>query len=241
MTKDEFVAEVTDGLLPPPAYFPLNVKMNKEGYAPIDDVLAQGTRPLSPDAFEAAANETGAVVLDVRGKDAFHEAHVPRSTFIGLDGNFAPWVGTMIVDVQQPILLVCEEGTVNEAVTRLSRVGFDNVLGCLEGGVIAWQAAGREVDRITSVTADVFAGLAKAGDVAVIDVRKPGEFASEHVLNAESMPLAALNGHLAELPKDTPFYLHCQTGYRSLIAGSILKARGYHNGIDVQGGFEAIK
>ena len=241
MTKDEFVAEVTDGLLPPPAYFPLNVKMNKEGYAPIDDVLAQGTRALSPDAFEAAANETGAVVLDVRGKDAFHEAHVPRSTFIGLDGNFAPWVGTMIVDVQQPILLVCEEGTVNEAVTRLSRVGFDNVLGCLDGGVTAWQAAGKEVDRITSVTADAFASLAKAGDVKVIDVRKPGEFASEHVLDAESMPLAALNDHLAELPKDTPFYLHCQTGYRSLIAGSILKARGYHNGIDVQGGFAAIK
>ena len=241
MTKDEFVAEVTDGLLPPPAYFPLNVKMNKEGYAPIDDVLAQGTRALSPEAFEAAANETGAVVLDVRGKDAFHEAHVPRSTFIGLDGNFAPWVGTMIVDVQQPILLVCEEGTVDEAVTRLSRVGFDNVLGCLDGSVTAWQAAGKEVDRITSVTADALASLAKAGDVKVIDVRKPGEFASEHVLDAESMPLAALNDHLAELPKDTPFYLHCQTGYRSLIAGSILKARGYHNGIDVQGGFAAIK
>lgn len=241
MTKEEFVQEVTDGLLPPPAYFPLNVKLNKEGYAPIDEVLAQGTRGLSAEAFEVAANETGAVILDVRDKAAFHEAHVPRSTFIGLDGNFAPWVGTMIVDVKQPILLVCEADKVNEAVTRLSRVGFDQVLGHLEGGIAAWKAAGKEVDHITSVSATEFAELQKQGDVDVVDVRKPGEYASEHVINAESIPLADLNAHLAEIPKDSPFYLHCKSGYRSLIAGSILKARGYHNGIDVQGGFDAIK
>ena len=241
MTKEEFVQEVTDGLLPPPAYFPLNVKLNKEGYAPIDEVLAQGTRGLSAEAFEVAANETGAVILDVRDKAAFHEAHVPRSTFIGLDGNFAPWVGTMIVDVKQPILLVCEAEKVNEAVTRLSRVGFDQVLGHLEGGIAAWKAAGKEVDHITSVSATEFAELKKQGDVAVVDVRKPGEYASEHVIDAESIPLADLNAHLAEIPKDSPFYLHCKSGYRSLIAGSILKARGYHNGIDVQGGFDAIK
>ena len=241
MTKEEFVQEVTDGLLPPPAYFPLNVKLNKEGYAPIDEVLAQGTRGLSAEAFEVAANETGAVILDVRDKAAFHEAHVPRSTFIGLDGNFAPWVGTMIVDVKQPILLVCEADKVNEAVTRLSRVGFDQVLGHLEGGIAAWKAAGKEVDHITSVSATEFAELQKQGDVAVVDVRKPGEYASEHVIDAESIPLADLNAHLAEIPKDSPFYLHCKSGYRSLIAGSILKARGYHNGIDVQGGFDAIK
>ena len=241
MTKEEFVAEVTDGLLPPPAYFPLNVKLNKEGYAPIDAVLDQGTRSLSPDAFEAAANETGAVVLDVRDKDAFREAHVPRSTFIGLDGNFAPWVGTMIVDVQQPILLVCDAEKVNEAVTRLSRVGFDQVLGHLEGGVEAWQAAGKEVDHIESIPSRELARMKKEGDITVIDVRKPGEYASEHVIDAESIPLAELNAHLVEFPKDQTFYLHCQTGYRSLIAGSLLKARGYHNGIDVLGGFEAIK
>ena len=241
MTKEEFVAEVTDGLLPPPAYFPLNVKLNKEGYAPIDAVLDQGTRSLSPDAFEAAANETGAVVLDVRDKDAFREAHVPRSTFIGLDGNFAPWVGTMIVDVQQPILLVCDAEKVNEAETRLSRVGFDQVLGHLEGGVEAWQAAGKEVDHIESIPSRELARMKKEGDITVIDVRKPGEYASEHVIDAESIPLAELNAHLVEFPKDQTFYLHCQTGYRSLIAGSLLKARGYHNGIDVLGGFEAIK
>ena len=241
MTKEEFVAEVTDGLLPPPAYFPLNVKLNKEGYAPIDAVLDQGTRSLSPDAFEAAANETGAVVLDVRDKDAFREAHVPRSTFIGLDGNFAPWVGTMIVDVQQPILLVCDAEKVNEAVTRLSRVGFDQVLGHLEGGVEAWQAAGKEVDHIESIPSRELARMKKEGDITVIDVRKPGEYASEHVIDAESIPLAELNAHLVEFPKDQTFYLHCQTGYRSLIAGSLLKARGYHNGIDVLGGFVAIK
>ena len=188
-----------------------------------------------------AANETGAVILDVRDKAAFHKAHVPRSTFIGLDGNFAPWVGTMIVDVKQPILLVCEADKVNEAVTRLSRVGFDQVLGHLEGGITAWEAAGKEVDHITSVSATEFAELQKQGDVAVVDVRKPGEYASEHVIDAESIPLADLNAHLAEIPKDSPFYLHCKSGYRSLIAGSILKARGYHNGIDVQGGFDAIK
>ncbi len=241
MTKAEFVAEVTDGLLPPPAYFPLNVKMNKEGYAPIDEVLEIGTRALDPDTFDTAANETGAVILDVRDKSAFHKAHVPRSTFIGLDGSFAPWVGTMIVDVAQPILLVCEVNQVEEAVTRLSRVGFDNVLGHLDGGIDAWQAAGKEVDAINSVSAAEFADRLKHGGAHIIDVRKPGEFSSEHVINAESIPLANLNDHLASIPKNTPFFLHCKSGYRSLIAGSILKARGFHNGIDVQGGFDDIQ
>ena len=181
------------------------------------------------------------MVLDVRDKDAFHKAHVPRSTFIGLDGNFAPWVGTLIVDVRQPILLVCGADKVDEAVIRLSRVGFDNVLGFLEDGVDAWKAAGKDVDHITSVTAEEFAALKREGNVAVVDVRKKGEYASEHIIDAESAPLASLNDHLAEIPKEGPFCLHCQTGYRSLIAGSILKARGFHNGIDVRGGFEAIK
>ncbi len=241
MTKEEFVKEVTDGLLPPPAYFPLNVKLNKEGYASIDDVLVRGSRALSPAAFETAANETGAVILDVRGMEDFVAAHVPRSTFIGLDGNFAPWVGAMIVDVEQPILLVCENDKVEETITRLSRVGFDKVLGYLEGGMDAWTSAGMEADHITAVDAAEFARLRHSEDIKVIDVRKPGEYLSEHVIDAESIPLADINQHLAEIPKEGAFYLHCLSGYRSLIALSILKARGYHNGINVLGGFTAIK
>ncbi|HCZ07558.1 MAG TPA: MBL fold metallo-hydrolase [Flavobacteriales bacterium] len=241
MTKSEFVAEVTNGLLPPPAYFPLNVKLNKEGYVSIDEVLAQGGRGLSPAAFEAAANETNAVILDVRSMDAFATAHVPRSTFIGLDGNFAPWVGAMIVDVKQPILLVTDQDKVEEAITRLSRVGFDHVLGYLEGGIAEWKKAGMEVDAITSVGAEEFSRLRKNSDIKVIDVRKPGEYLSEHIVEAESIPLVALNGHLAEIPAEGDFYLHCLSGYRSLIAMSILKARGFHNGTNVLGGFNAIK
>ena len=241
MTKSEFVQEVTDGLMPPPAYFPLNVKLNKEGYAPIDEVLSRGGRALSPDAFEAAANETGAVVLDVRSKEDFATAHIPRSTFIGLDGNFAPWVGAMIVDVEQPILLVCPDEKVEETITRLSRVGFDKVLGYLEGGVQAWQSSGKDTDAISAVEASQFARLRNAENLHVIDVRKPGEHLSERVLDAESMPLADLNQHLAAVPKEAPFYVHCLSGYRSLIALSILKSRGYHNGVNIEGGFEAIK
>lgn len=241
MTKSEFVQEVTDGLMPPPAYFPLNVKLNKEGYAPIDEVLSRGGRALSPDAFEAAANETGAVVLDVRSKEDFATAHIPRSTFIGLDGNFAPWVGAMIVDVEQPILLVCPDEKVEETITRLSRVGFDKVLGYLEGGVQAWQSSGKDTDAISAVEASEFARLRNAENLHVIDVRKPGEHLSERVLDAESMPLADLNQHLAAVPKEAPFYVHCLSGYRSLIALSILKSRGYHNGVNIEGGFEAIK
>ena len=241
MTKEEFVAEVTDGLLPPPAYFPLNVKLNKEGYAPIDEVLSRGTRALSPSAFEAAANEIGAVVLDVRSKEDFAKAHIPRSTFIGLDGNFAPWVGAMIVDVEQPILLVCPEGKVEETITRLSRVGFDKVLGYLHGGIESWTSDGMETDHISTLEASEFAELRSKTDLKVVDVRKPGEYLSEHVLDAESMPLADLNGHLAEIPKEGDFYVHCLSGYRSLIAMSILKARGYHNGINVNGGVTATK
>ncbi|MCH1582973.1 MAG: MBL fold metallo-hydrolase [Flavobacteriales bacterium] len=241
MTKAEFVQEVTDGLMPPPAYFPLNVKLNKEGYAPIDEVLSRGGRALSPDAFEAAANETGAVVLDVRSKEDFATAHIPRSTFIGLDGNFAPWVGAMIVDVEQSILLVCPDEKVEETITRLSRVGFDKVLGYLEGGVQAWQSSGKDTDAISAVEASEFARLRNAENLHVIDVRKPGEHLSERVLDAESMPLADLNQHLATVPKEAPFYVHCLSGYRSLIALSILKSRGYHNGVNIEGGFEAIK
>ncbi len=240
MTRDEFIKEVTDGLLPPPQYFPLNVKMNKEGYEDIDTVLERGTRSLSPDAFEAAANETGAVVLDVRHQDEFASAHVPRSIFIGLGGSFAPWVGALIADVEQPILLVAPEGKEEETITRLSRVGFDATLGYLEGGIEAWKAAGKEVDTVKSVNADEL--KQKLEDkVPVFDVRKESEFNAEHIEEAKLAPLDFLNDHLSEFPEKETFYVHCAGGYRSMIAASILKTRGIHNLIDVAGGFKAIK
>lgn len=240
MTKEEFVKEVTDGLLPPPQYFPLNVKMNKEGYEDIDTVLERGTQSLSPDAFEVAANETGAVVLDVRNQADFAKGHVPRSIFIGLDGSFAPWVGALIADVEQPILLVAPEGREEETITRLSRVGFDGTLGYLKGGLKAWEAAGKEVDTVKSVSADE---LKKAIEekAPVFDVRKESEYKAEHAENAILTPLDYINDHLSEFPDKETFYIHCAGGYRSMIAASILKSRGIHNLIDVAGGFAAMK
>jgi rhodanese-related sulfurtransferase len=197
---------------------------------------------LDPATFELAANETGAVVLDIRATDAFIGQHIPRSTFIGLDGNFAPWVGAMIVDVKQPILLVGDDqAQVDEAVTRLSRVGFDNTLGHLEGGLEAWVKAGKDTDHIEAVDAEAFAAVRQNHPgVCVLDVRKDGEFAAEHVDGALHISLAALVQNMHQLPKDEPFYIHCAAGYRSLIAHSLLKARGYHQAIDVLGGYEAI-
>ena len=242
MTKEEFVKEVTDGLLPPPGYFPMNVALNKRGYDSIDRVMERGTQALSPEAFEAAANETEAVMLDIRSTAEFVERHIPRSTFIGLAGGFAPWVGAMIVDVKQPILLVANDDQIEEAITRLSRVGFDNVLGYLEGGLDAWVKAGKDTDDIQTVDAEAFASVLNATPEAkVVDVRKDGEYQSEHVENAIHASLEYLANNMHLIPKDEPFYLHCAGGYRSLIAHSMLKARGYHNAIDVLGGFNAIR
>ena len=243
MTKEEFIKEVTDGLLPPPAYFPMNVKMNKEGYANVEEIIAKGENALSPNAFEAAANETGAVVLDVRHQSDFAAGHIPGSVFIGLEGSFAPWVGDLIKDVQQPILLVAEKEKIEEAITRLSRVGFDNTLGFLDGGFEAWKKASKEYDTVTSIPASEFKQLRDDSEkeMPVFDVRKPSEFQSEHVVHAHHTPLSALNEHLAEYPDHETFYLHCKSGYRSMIASSILKSRGIHNFIDIQGGFNALK
>ena len=242
MTKDEFIKEVTDGLLPPPSYFPLNVKMNKEGYDDIDAVLERGTQALSPEAFEAAANETGAVILDVRKAADFAKGHIPRSIFIGIDGGFAPWVGALIADTEQPILLVADEGREEETITRLSRVGFDGTIGYLKGGFKAWEAAGKQTDSVTSVPASELEKAVIADkDTPVFDVRKPGEFESEHLEVAESTPLDYINKHLSEFPEKEDFYVHCAGGYRSMIAASILKSRGIHNLIDVQGGYKALK
>ena len=241
MTKVEFIDEVIEGLLPPPRYFPLNVKMNKEGYDDIDDILKRGTRALSPDAFEAAANETNAVVLDVRSQESFAKGHIPSSIFIGLDGDFAPWVGALIADVKQPILLVAPKGREEETVTRLSRVGFDNTLGYLEGGFEAWKKATFEYDTVTSIQAATFKEIIETAHVAVFDVRKESEYLSEHVLNSNNASLDYINDHLAEFSKNETFYVHCEGGYRSMIAASILKSRGIHNLIDVAGGFKSIK
>ncbi len=241
MTKQEFVEEVTDGLLPPPKYFPLNVKMNKEGYEDIAKVLDRGTTALSPEEFELAANTTEALVLDVRHQDEFIKQHIPRSIFIGLNGDFAPWVGALVADTKQPLLLVIPEGKEEEAITRLSRVGFDGTVGYLKGGIDAWLAAGKETDNIKSVTAKTVKEQLATKKTPVFDVRKEGEFASEHLLDATNTPLSDINTYLLDFPEDGDFFLHCAGGYRSIIAASILKSRGIHNLIDVTGGFGALK
>ena len=241
MTKEEFIKEVTDGLLPPPQYFPLNVKMNKEGYEDIDTVLESGTTPLDPEAFEKLANQSGAIILDVRHQDAFAEGHIPQSIFIGIDGGFAPWVGALIGDVEQPILLVTPEGREEETVTRLARVGFDNTLGCLDGSLEAWKKAGKATDSVEGIDTTELKTLSEKENLTVFDVRKPGEYLSEHLPDAKSTPLDFINEHMNEFPTGTPFYMHCAGGYRSMIAASILKSRGIHNLIDIKGGFGAIK
>jgi len=241
MTKEEFIKEVTDGLLPPPQYFPLNVKMNKEGYDDFQDVLERSAQALSPDAFEVAANETEAVVLDVRHQKDFSVGHIPRSIFIGLDGGFAPWVGALIADVKQPILLITPEGKEEETITRLSRVGFDQVIGYLKGGFTAWKKASKEYDTVTSISVTELKEIKENSKIPIFDVRKEGEFLSEHVVGAKNTPLDYINNHLSEYPHQKTFYVHCAGGYRSMIAASILKSRGIHNFIDVDGGFAAIK
>lgn len=240
MTREEFVKEVTDGLLPPPQYFPFNVKMNKEGYASIDEVLKKGTQQLSPDAFELAANETNAIILDVRHERDFVKGFIPNSIFIGLDGAFAPWVGAMVKDVTQPILLVCPEDSEHEAVTRLARVGFDNVLGVLKGGIAAWMKSAKQLDSMASEAVESLKEAIE-GEAMVLDVRRENEYAAEHVADAVNIPLDFLNDHMAEIPKEKNFYVHCAGGYRSVIASSILKSRGYHNLVNIEGGIDAIK
>ncbi|MCH1431103.1 MAG: MBL fold metallo-hydrolase [Flavobacteriaceae bacterium] len=241
MTKEEFIKEVTDGLLPPPQYFPLNVKMNKEGYEDIDTVLKSGTTPLDPEAFEKLANQSGAIILDVRHQDTFAEGHIPQSIFIGIDGGFAPWVGALIGDVEQPILLVTPEGREEETVTRLARVGFDNTLGYLDGSLKAWKKAGKATDSVEGIETTELKTLSEKESLTVFDVRKPGEYLSEHLPDAKNTPLDFINEHMNEFPTGSPFYMHCAGGYRSMIAASILKSRGIHNLIDVRGGFGAIK
>ncbi|MFZ4634588.1 MAG: rhodanese-like domain-containing protein, partial [Saprospiraceae bacterium] len=242
MSKAEFVREVTTGLLPPPAYFPLNVAMNKHGYDSIDEVIRRGTHALSPQAFELAANETGALVLDTRDPQAFSEGFIPNAINIGIDGGFAPWVGALIPDIKQEILLVTEPGREEEVVTRLARVGYDYCIGYLDGGFDAWKNAGLETDHIQRVTPDQLAEiLAQQPDAKLFDVRNPNEFEAGHINGAENVPLDFINDSMLRLPKDQTAYIHCAGGYRSMIFASILRARGYDNLVDVVGGYKAIK
>ncbi len=240
MTREEFIQEVTDGLAPPPLYFPMNVKMNREGYSDFNKVLADGTKPLSPEAFERLANETDAIVLDVRNQIDFIDEHIPRSIFIGLDGGFAPWVGALLADVQQKILLVVPPGREEEAVTRLSRVGFDNTIGYLEGGIEGWKAAGKEIDTVDSVDAEGLKEIIE-DDLPVFDVRNDGEYVNGNLSCAAHVPLGSLNDYVGGFPSGNKCYLYCAGGYRSVIAASILKSRGIHNVVNIAGGFAAIK
>lgn len=242
MTKEEFVKEVLTGLTPPPAYFPQNVMMNIQGYDSIDEVLERGVRPLTPAEFEAAANETGAMILDTRDAQVFAKGFVPNSINIGIDGSFAVWVGAMIPDLKQEILVVAEEGREEEVITRLARVGYDYAIGYLGGGFKAWKESGHEVDSITSITVDELAKI-KEGDpkIHILDVRKNSEYLSEHVVDAENAPLDYINDSMLKVDKNKTYYVHCAGGYRSMVFNSILRARGYDNLIDVAGGFKAIK
>lgn len=241
MTKDEFIDEVTHGLLPPPEYFPANVKMNKEGYDDFDQVLKRSTKALTPKNFENLANQTEALILDVRHQNDYAKGHIPSSIFIGLDGNFAPWSGALIADVKQPILLITPKNREEETIKRLSRVGFDNVLGYLEEGFDSWKKAEKPYDTVSTISAENLKNLSEEQEVAIFDVRKEPEYFSEHVINSKHTPLDYINKYLEEFPEKDTFYLHCAGGYRSMIAASILKSRGIHNLVDITGGFNAIK
>lgn len=240
MTVTEFIDEVTDGLLPPPAYFGMNVSMNKNGYESFDTVFKNGMRALNVAEFEVAAEEVGVLILDTRNSDDFYKGFVPQAINIGINGDFAPWVGAMIGDVNQAILLVTEQGREEETVTRLSRVGFDNIVGHLDGGFEAWTAADKEIDTVNRITASKFAGDVKIGESRVLDIRKQSEYMAEHIEEAYSRPLAEINDWIIDINPDEHFYMHCAGGYRSMIAASILQARGYRNFTEIKGGFNSI-
>jgi glyoxylase-like metal-dependent hydrolase (beta-lactamase superfamily II)/rhodanese-related sulfurtransferase len=239
MTKEEFMKELLTGLTAPPGYFPKNVLMNIQGYESLDTVLERGKKALSVGEFELIANETGALMLDTRKPEDFAKGFIPNSINIGLDSNFAMWVGEMITDIKQEILIIAEPGREEEAIIRLSRVGYDHSIGYLNGGFDSWKNAGKEIDSVKRIPAEVLVDLYASSPI-IIDVRKKSEFDSEHIKGAINIPLNEINKHLAEIPKEKPFILHCAGGYRSMIAASILKARGWEDFVDVEGGMSAI-
>ncbi|MEX0289890.1 MAG: rhodanese-like domain-containing protein [Flavobacteriaceae bacterium] len=240
MTKEEFIKELLTGLTTPPGYFPQNVLMNIKGYESLDEVMERATQSFTPEAFEVAANETGALVLDTRDAEDFAMGFIPNSINIGLEGSFAQWVGEMIPDVKQEILLITYPGKEEEAITRLSRVGYDNTIGFLEGGFSSWKASGKDFETTDRISVEELADMIVSEDPMLIDVRKKSEYDSEHVIGAINVPLNQINEHLAQFPKDKPFILHCAGGYRSMIAASILKQRGWQDFKDVIGGFDEI-
>ena len=241
MTREAFMKALLSGLTPPPAYFPLNVLMNIQGYDSIDDVLKRGQQALEPSAFEAAASETGAIVLDTRDPQVFAAGFIPNSINIGIDGNFAPWVGALIPDIKQEILIITEQGREEEVIIRMARVGYDYTIGFLKGGFEAWVKAGFETDTIESISAEELAEQMTKENIHILDVRKKSEYDSEHVLDAENAPLDYINDSMLQVQKNKTYYVHCAGGYRSMIFNSILRARGYNNLVDVKGGFKDLK
>lgn len=239
-TKEAFIKAVTDGLLPPPAYFGLNVAMNKKGYENFESVLNNGMRSLTPGEFEMAAENMNALVLDTRSNKDFYRGFIPQSINIGLDGDFAPWVGALIADVKQPLLLVTDEGMEEETITRLSRVGFDNILGHLKGGFDAWLEAGKEADVVDRIKPEEFAKEVNVETDKILDIRKQSEYMAEHIQDAYNKPLADINTWIKDIDPEEHFYMHCAGGYRSMIAASILQARGYRNFTEIEGGFKAL-
>ena len=241
MTKAEFVKEVLDGIAAPPQYFAKNAMMNKTGYSNFEYVLKKGDSPLNPEEFEALTNHESALILDVRPQSEFIKSHIPNSIFIGLNGGFAPWVGALITDIKQPIILVAPKGKEVEAVTRLSRVGYDNTLGYLQGGIEAWVSSGRDIETLESISAETFANRVKSGGINILDVRKDGEYTASHLEDAQHFALDFINNNMNQVHKNKTYHIHCAGGYRSVIAASILKAKGYNNIVDIAGGFGAIK
>lgn len=238
--KESFIREVLDGLTAPPKYFGMNVAMNKGGYESFETVMDKGLTPVFVEDFESFAEETGALILDTRNAADFHKGFIPNSINIGLKGDFAPWVGTLIVDVKHPLLLVCEEGTEEEAITRLSRVGFDHVVGYLKGGFEAWKNAGKETDEVKRISPSEFAEAFNT-DSKVIDVRKLTEYSAEHIDNAYNKPLDTISDWITSIDDSEHFFLHCAGGYRSMIAASILNSHGIRNFTEIEGGFNGIK
>ncbi len=241
MTEDEFVKEVTTGLVEPPQYFPKNAVINKTGYDSIDQVINKGIVALDPAQFKDVVDRNHALILDTRKKEQFIEAHIPGSIWIGIEDNFAPWVGALITDLNQNIVFLADEGREEEVVVRLARVGYDNALGYLEGGITAWKAAAFETDSLDSISAETFVAEIEKSQDNILDVRKASEFDSQHIEAAVNFPLDFINKNMNQVDRNEKYYLHCQGGYRSVIAASILKARGYGQVVNVEGGFNAIK
>lgn len=243
MTKEEFIKAVTDGLVEPPQYFPLNVLINlKGGIESIDEIVTRGKKPLTPREFQTVWESREALVLDTRSKESFVTAHIPGSIFIGLDDNFAPWVGTLITELKQPILFLCDEGREEEVVVRLSRVGYDNTIGFLQGGIQAWKEAGFDTGTIKEISAEEFATLYETDNrhINLLDARRKSEFDAEHLEGAENFPLDFINQNMARLDRNKRYYIHCAGGYRSVIMCSILKSRGFDNLVNIRGGYKAL-